>query len=123
MRQHNLDVQAAINMIGKMCKAATERFVNDRKQLPSWGPEIDRQVSLYCDGLQDWIVGTLNWSFETERYFGKGGQEMKEKRVVTLLPVRKVELVCPLAPFVQVLFANRMFSSATTSKYKFDTAD
>jgi hypothetical protein len=41
--------------------------------LPSWGPEIDEQVKIYVDGLADWIVGSLHWSFDSERYFGKLG--------------------------------------------------
>jgi hypothetical protein len=31
----------------------------------------------------------LHWSFESERYFGKEGREVKATRVVNLLPRRR----------------------------------
>ena len=89
MKQHSIGLQAAIDLIGSMCQEATDRFINDRTKLPSWGPDIDTQVETYVDGLQDWIVGTLMWSFLTERYFAKSGREVLQTRVIELLPRRK----------------------------------
>lgn len=71
-----------------MCKQSIDRFNEDRARLPSWGPEIDRDVSIYVDGLANWIVGSLHWSFETERYFGKSGHQVKATRTVEILPLR-----------------------------------
>ena len=88
MNQHGLDLQSAVDFVGKMCKDAIDRFVDDRAQLPSWGPKIDRDVAVYVDGLASWIVGSLHWSFETERYFGTKGRQVKATRVVDLLPRR-----------------------------------
>jgi len=86
MNHHSLDLQSAVDFVGQLCKQSIDRFNSDRAQLPSWGPEIDRQVQIYVNGLADWIVGSLHWSFESERYFGKGGKEVKKSRVVNLLP-------------------------------------
>ncbi|KAJ4473032.1 isoprenoid synthase domain-containing protein [Lentinula aciculospora] len=86
MNHHSLDLQPAIDFVGQLCNESIDRFMNDRAQLPSWGPEIDRQVQVYVKGLEDWMVGSLHWSFETERYFAKGGREVKRSRVVNLLP-------------------------------------
>ncbi|KAF8553321.1 terpenoid synthase [Imleria badia] len=58
----------------------------DRANLPSWGPAIDADVCLYVDGLARWMVGSLHWSFETVRYFGKAGKQVKATRLVTLRP-------------------------------------
>lgn len=88
MQQHQLDLQAAVDFVGEMCKQSIERFSTVRLHIPSWGTEIDRQVDLYVDGLADWIVGSLHWSFETERYFGKNGRQVKKTRIVELLPKR-----------------------------------
>lgn len=85
MVQEGLDLQSAIDFVGRMCEQSINRFVADRANLPSWGPEIDRQVAIYVDGLADWIVGSLHWSFESERYFGKAGLEVKSTRAVKLL--------------------------------------
>ena len=90
MQQEGLDLQSAVNFVGDLCQQSIDRFVAERANLPSWGPEIDRQVNIYADGLADWIVGSLHWSFESERYFGKSGLEVKKSRTVTLLP-RRVE--------------------------------
>lgn len=88
MMQEGLDLQSAVDFVGQLCKQSIDRFIEDRANLPSWGPEIDRQVDLYVDGLADWIVGSLHWSFESERYFAKSGLEVKKTRVVDLLPRR-----------------------------------
>ncbi|GAW09031.1 terpenoid synthase [Lentinula edodes] len=88
MNHHSLDLQPAVDLVGQLCQQSIDRFMNDRAQLPSWGPEIDRQVQIYVTGLEDWMVGSLHWSFESERYFGKGGREVKKSRVVNLLPKR-----------------------------------
>ena len=88
MTQKGLDLQSAVDFVGDLCKQSIDRFHADRARLPSWGPAIDKQVATYVDGLASWIVGSLHWSFETERYFGKMGREIKKTRVVQLLPRR-----------------------------------
>ena len=88
MQQEGLDLQSAVDFVGELCQQSIDRFVAERAMLPSWGPEIDRQVDIYVQGLADWIVGSLHWSFESERYFGKAGLEIKKMRTVTLLPRR-----------------------------------
>ncbi|PPQ96121.1 hypothetical protein CVT26_004756 [Gymnopilus dilepis] len=88
MNQEGVDLQTAVDFVGSMCKQSIDRFVAERSQLPSWGSEIDRQVAIYVDGLADWIVGSLHWSFESERYFGKNGRNVKATRTVELLPRR-----------------------------------
>jgi hypothetical protein len=86
MYERGIDLQSAVDFVGEMCKQSIDRFVETRKLVPSWSPEIDEQVQIYVDGLGDWIVGSLHWSFDSERYFGKNGLEVKSSRVVHLLP-------------------------------------
>ncbi|KII87637.1 hypothetical protein PLICRDRAFT_112279 [Plicaturopsis crispa FD-325 SS-3] len=86
MNEQGIDLQAAVDFVGVLCKDSIDRFNRDRSNLPSWGAEIDKDVSTYVDGLAYWIVGSLHWSFESERYFGKDGLEVKETRIVNLLP-------------------------------------
>lgn len=88
MHHHGLDLQSAVDFVGELCKQSIDRFNDLCKQLPSWGPKIDRDVAVYVNGLRDWIVGSLHWSFESERYFGKDGKRVKTERTVTLLPKR-----------------------------------
>ena len=93
MQRQGMDLQSAVDAVGNLCKASIDRFETDRKTLPSWGPEIDRDVQAYVQGLQDWIVGSLHWSFDTTRYFAHDGARVKKERVVRLLPARKVSSI------------------------------
>lgn len=86
MKHRGLDLQSSVDYVGDMCKQSIDRFIAERDRLPSWGPEIDEQVKIYVDGLADWIVGSLHWSFDSERYFGKLGLQVKATRRVTLYP-------------------------------------
>ena len=61
MKQKGLDVQEAIDFVGEYCRGCIDRFENDRQQLPSWGPEVDKMVAQYVDGMQNWIVGESDW--------------------------------------------------------------
>jgi hypothetical protein len=88
MNEQGLDLQSAVDFVGELCKQSIDRFNNDRINLPSWGAKIDNDVRVYVDGLSNWIVGSLHWSFESERYFGKNGKDVKASRVVNLLPRR-----------------------------------
>jgi hypothetical protein len=88
MNEKGLDLQSAVDFVGDLCKKSIDRFIEDRKNIPSWGDKIDRDVAVYVDGLANWIVGGLHWTFETERYFGKEGQNIKASRVAYLPPVR-----------------------------------
>ncbi|TFK33445.1 isoprenoid synthase domain-containing protein [Crucibulum laeve] len=86
MRQKNLSLQEAVDFVGDYCKNSIERFETDRKSVPSWGPDVDKDVTIYIEGLQNWIVGSLHWSFDSERYFGKLGAQVKKHRIIELLP-------------------------------------
>ncbi|KAF8644897.1 hypothetical protein AX16_008181 [Volvariella volvacea WC 439] len=88
MNQEGLDLQSAVDFVGSLCKRSIDRFIHNRDNLPSWGPKIDKDVQIYVNGLADWIVGSLHWSFETVRYFRKTGREVKATRIVKLLPRR-----------------------------------
>ncbi|KAF5375474.1 hypothetical protein D9757_009970 [Collybiopsis confluens] len=90
MKYHGHTLQSASNHVGDLCHQATKSFVETSKNLPSWGPEIDDMVRRYIKGLEDWIIGAIrsvHWSFETQRYFGNKGLEVKRTRVVALAPV------------------------------------
>ena len=62
MQEKGLDLQQAMDLIGDYCKGCLDRFESDRQKLPSWGPEVDKMVAQYVDGLQNWIVGKSNQS-------------------------------------------------------------
>ncbi|KAI0320055.1 isoprenoid synthase domain-containing protein [Amylostereum chailletii] len=88
MTHERLSLQAAMNRVGMLCKQTIDAFVANLSRLPSWNPQLDVNVRDYVQGLQDWIVGSLHWSFQTYRYFGPLGPQIKATRVVQLFPPR-----------------------------------
>ncbi|KDQ61070.1 hypothetical protein JAAARDRAFT_125196 [Jaapia argillacea MUCL 33604] len=91
MMYHGHDLQSAIDHIGDMCRDTINTFIANQAKVPSWGTEVDKDVAAYVQGLQEWIVGSLHWSFQTKRYFGDNGQEVKKTRIVNLLPKKPDE--------------------------------
>ncbi|KAF8479287.1 isoprenoid synthase domain-containing protein [Russula ochroleuca] len=85
MINDGLSLQQAVDRIGEMCKRTIDTFVENQARVPSWGDCIDRDVKLYVNGLQEWIVGSLHWSFMTTRYFGDNGGVVRATRIVELL--------------------------------------
>ena len=69
MAKEKTDLQGAVDAIGAMCERACKNFVataedvlQHKNGIPSWGAEIDRQVSLFVDAL-----GTLCYIHATRR--------------------------------------------------------
>ncbi|KAJ7891626.1 isoprenoid synthase domain-containing protein [Mycena olivaceomarginata] len=93
MHHRSLDLPAAVEFVGDLCKEAMARFTSQKNQLPSWGDHIDRHVSSYIQGLEDWMSGILFWSFETERYFGKAVRTVKATRTVRLVNSESISLL------------------------------
>ncbi len=91
MNDLGLDRQAAIDHATELAKHTSVRFETCRSQLPSWGQDVDGMVAKYVQALQDWMVGSCHWSFDTERYFGKEGAGVKKSLRVPLLPKRAVQ--------------------------------
>ncbi|KAG1868648.1 isoprenoid synthase domain-containing protein [Suillus subluteus] len=88
MHDRGLDLQGAMDYAGQMCKDAIRRFESNHAILPSWGEEVDSQMAIYVKGMQNWMIGSLHWHFESARYFGKDGHAVKHDRIVKLLPKR-----------------------------------
>ncbi|KAF8149257.1 isoprenoid synthase domain-containing protein [Mycena galopus ATCC 62051] len=82
MHHNGLDLSAAVELVGNMCKDAILRFATHKKQVPSWGCKVDRNVAKYIQGLADWLSGILYRSFETERYFGDAVRTVKTTKTV-----------------------------------------
>lgn len=90
MYDQGLDLQSAMYQAGAYWKAALQRFEDNLTILPSWGSDVDQKVAIYIQGLQDMIVGTLHWSFDAGRYFGREGQQIKKDLIVRLPPMKSL---------------------------------
>ena len=86
MSEHNLGLQAAIDRAGEMCFGCITKFEECRQALPSRGSDLDHQVQRYIQGLEDWISGSLYWSFISKRYFASEEQGLMENRLIQLEP-------------------------------------
>ncbi|KAJ7509058.1 terpenoid synthase [Mycena galericulata] len=85
MVQFNLNLDGALSWISELHDSLVARFLLDAKDIPSWGPVLDPQVSLYIEGLGNWVRANDCWSFESQRYFGKDGLNVQRHRRLTLL--------------------------------------
>ena len=59
MREHNIELQSAMDLAGQRCIDCITKFEEIRQILPTCGAEVDQQVARYVQGLQNWIVGSL----------------------------------------------------------------
>lgn len=85
MKSHDLNVQDAVDHIGEQYRQLRDRFLTDRETLPSWSEDVNRELKEYIEGLGNWVTANVEWSFESERYFGKDGPEIRQHRNLVLL--------------------------------------
>ena len=81
-----LNLQEAADHAGTLFDDLTSCFVAEKKKLPSWGPDLDRDINRYIDGISHWPVVSLYWSFESPRYFGAPLEDVKRMGVAKLRP-------------------------------------
>nr|VWP01593.1 Uncharacterized protein [Ganoderma boninense] len=91
MRQYNLDLHHATEWVAQCHKVAKGRFFNALAQLPSFGPDVDAAVQEYIASIVAWPIGNDCWRFESERYFGTMGREVKKTRQVPLLAKKTMD--------------------------------
>ncbi|KAJ7650918.1 terpenoid synthase [Roridomyces roridus] len=90
MNQYRMDVQDAMNWIGDLHDKIVDEFMVTWRSFPTFGGPVDREIRTYLDCLGNWVRANDSWSFESERYFGKDGVEIMQKRSVGLLPKRSL---------------------------------
>nr|QEP49716.1 delta(6)-protoilludene synthase [Inonotus obliquus] len=84
MRELNLNVNSAMEWVGKYHAEVQAKYLDGLKRLPTWGAEFDRQVQEYLDGLANWARGNICWHFESGRYFGAKSAEVQRTRRIAL---------------------------------------
>ncbi len=88
MEEKNVDLQTSADLVGEHFKVLINSFLSSKARLPSWGPEWDPVVSQFVMAMESWVIGNLEWSFETQRYFGPYRAKIKETLIVELYPKR-----------------------------------
>ncbi|KZO94494.1 terpenoid synthase [Calocera viscosa TUFC12733] len=81
--QKSLSVQGAMDYSGELFQQRIDEYLALKAKLPSWGPEIDKAVELYVEGMEYWISGSAEWHFWSKRYFGDEAMLVKATRVTS----------------------------------------
>ena len=96
MNEHHTDVNGAMLWVEDFLLGAEERFHAAVAALPKWEEPLNSQVKEYCEGLGQIVRGNDDWSFESERYFGNKGLEIKQNRWMLLLPKKSAVEIGPV---------------------------
>jgi hypothetical protein len=96
MNEHHTDVNGAMLWVENFILGVAERFLAAKAALPTWEEPLNSQVKEYCDGLGQMMRAHDDWSFESERYFGDKGLEIKENRWMSLLPKKRAMEIGPV---------------------------
>lgn len=97
MQADGLDLQEAANKVGEHFQDLVNGFNRNKAQLPSFLSVhggyngIDADVGKYVHSLEQWVIGNLNWSFETPRYFGSENKVVARTLVVDLQTTKRTE--------------------------------
>ncbi|KAJ3511002.1 hypothetical protein NLJ89_g4356 [Agrocybe chaxingu] len=98
MKETKLNLQSAADYVGVLCEKLIQQFQEAKSTLegrlakeknPAKAAALKDAVRSLV-GYGHWVRGNVEWSFETERYFGKKNKEIKKSRVVTLTPTNSV---------------------------------
>lgn len=67
MLQHNTDLPGAVDIVTKMLARRVDDYANLKRQLPSFGPEIDIELARYLTALEHYTQGTVVWYYDSPR--------------------------------------------------------
>lgn len=84
-----MGVQEAIDKAGELSNKKIERFYTLSQQIPRWVGPVDLDVQKLVDGMAKCVSGVMHWSYESQRYFGTRGLDIKRTRILQLLPKLK----------------------------------
>jgi Delta6-protoilludene synthase len=91
MNQFGLEMQQAIDRAGELSAAKMDRFEHLYCRVPRWVGPVDLDVQKLVDGMAMCVSGVLHWSYESQRYFGTRGLDVKRTRRLRLLPRRNFD--------------------------------
>lgn len=73
MKDKSLDVQDALDYTGELCHETMRSLLEDIKAVLSFLPYMDNAIQEYIVGLNTWVTGLYEWSFETVRHLETEG--------------------------------------------------
>jgi len=86
MLQHNIDVQGAVDIATKMIAQRVADYVDLKRRLPSFGPDIDGELARYLKALEHFTQGTVAWYYASPRYFRGAPPSDRHNLIIPLYP-------------------------------------
>lgn len=97
MREKTMDVQQAVDWAAQLHAEMTQKFNDLFLRVPRWGGPLDWNVQTFVNGIAHWVGANVQWSYESGRYFGDHGLEVRATRVLRLSPRKgSTNEVCPV---------------------------
>lgn len=96
MHTEGLCLQDAAYNVGEMFGGLVDTFMGNKSRLPSFASVpgsyigIDEDIGKYVHSMEQWVIGSLHWSFESPRYFGPQKEDVA-RTLIFRLPEREVE--------------------------------
>ena len=71
--------QGAVHFAGNLVKDTVANFRANEAALPALGDGAggDADARAYVRGLRDCVAGALHWLYETDRFFGAAGEDVR----------------------------------------------
>lgn len=88
MNEQKCDLHDALSWVEDTYRSTRNKFLMLWTEIPLWGPEMDVIASHYLHGIANWVRGNECWNFESERYFGANDRDVRQHRMVLLMPKR-----------------------------------
>ena len=83
MKERKCSLSSALTYTGTLVKQNVATFLATEREFAACGElAMNDDVGRYVRGLRDCIAGTVNWLYETERYLGTKGYEVRSFRWV-----------------------------------------
>ncbi|KAJ1299261.1 hypothetical protein OPQ81_002698, partial [Rhizoctonia solani] len=86
MWHNQIGVQDAVDHANKLIESRLQDYLKAKANLPSFGPDLDGELTRYVQGVEYCIQACIDWSFLTIRYFGSNVTKVKATGVVELAP-------------------------------------
>ncbi|KZT65539.1 terpenoid synthase [Daedalea quercina L-15889] len=86
MAERRLTLQSAVHAAGALVKKTLGAFLENERLLLAQLPCVDADVRRYVRGVRDCIVGLTHWLYETDRFFGDAGDDVRDLGWVFLPP-------------------------------------
>ncbi|KAH9912960.1 terpenoid synthase [Epithele typhae] len=78
MNEHRFAPQGAIHFAGNLVKDTVGHFLANEASLAEYDfGDWDLETRAYVRGMRDCVVGTMHWMYETDRFFGDAGEDVK----------------------------------------------